>query len=144
MTHDPFYLPPDATAFDAAIAMTERHIAHVCVVENGLLRGVISERDLFSLQRVDLVHLAQTIRHADRVDALVVIRDRIKQLVDNMLAHGASSTQRSEEHTSELQSLMRISYAVFCLKIKNSVSGSPYQLYHSCASSTSTTLHFQI
>src|SRR3546814_5395321 len=27
-----------------------------------------------------------------------------------------SSTMRSEEHTSELQSLMRISYAVFCLK----------------------------
>src|SRR3546814_1513178 len=30
----------------------------------------------------------------------------------------ASSTARSEEHTSELQSLMRISYAVFCLKKK--------------------------
>src|SRR3546814_2077978 len=29
---------------------------------------------------------------------------------------------RSEEHTSELQSLMRISYAVFCLKIKNIIS----------------------
>src|SRR3546814_13549019 len=29
------------------------------------------------------------------------------------------STIRSEEHTSELQSLMRISYAVFCLKKKN-------------------------
>src|SRR3546814_3741026 len=28
--------------------------------------------------------------------------------------------RRSEEHTSELQSLMRISYAVFCLKTKNS------------------------
>src|SRR3546814_2723679 len=28
------------------------------------------------------------------------------------------SSQRSEEHTSELQSLMRISYAVFCLKKK--------------------------
>src|SRR3546814_10693717 len=28
-------------------------------------------------------------------------------------------TPRSEEHTSELQSLMRISYAVFCLKKKN-------------------------
>src|SRR3546814_6608015 len=28
-------------------------------------------------------------------------------------------TSRSEEHTSELQSLMRISYAVFCLKKKN-------------------------
>src|SRR3546814_4225493 len=29
------------------------------------------------------------------------------------------ATKRSEEHTSELQSLMRISYAVFCLKKKN-------------------------
>src|SRR3546814_7289288 len=31
----------------------------------------------------------------------------------------ADPTARSEEHTSELQSLMRISYAVFCLKKKN-------------------------
>src|SRR3546814_6374041 len=30
--------------------------------------------------------------------------------------------RRSEEHTSELQSLMRISYAVFCLKKKNTIS----------------------
>src|SRR3546814_5804777 len=30
----------------------------------------------------------------------------------------AAVTHRSEEHTSELQSLMRISYAVFCLKTK--------------------------
>src|SRR3546814_8952543 len=30
-----------------------------------------------------------------------------------------STSTRSEEHTSELQSLMRISYAVFCLKKKN-------------------------
>src|SRR3546814_9960483 len=36
--------------------------------------------------------------------------------------HSVSTTQytiRSEEHTSELQSLMRISYAVFCLKKKH-------------------------
>src|SRR3546814_13253509 len=32
---------------------------------------------------------------------------------------GLTLTMRSEEHTSELQSLMRISYAVFCLKKKN-------------------------
>src|SRR3546814_4891791 len=42
------------------------------------------------------------------------------------LAHGRldwlqAIGQRSEEHTSELQSLMRISYAVFCLKKKNSM-----------------------
>src|SRR3546814_3096058 len=34
------------------------------------------------------------------------------------LSLGFSHTSRSEEHTSELQSLMRISYAVFCLKKK--------------------------
>src|SRR3546814_3033190 len=34
----------------------------------------------------------------------------------------AIATTRSEEHTSELQSLMRISYAVFCLKKKNRTS----------------------
>src|SRR3546814_9637273 len=34
-------------------------------------------------------------------------------------ALGIEPTVRSEEHTSELQSLMRISYAVFCLKKKN-------------------------
>src|SRR3546814_3329977 len=34
-------------------------------------------------------------------------------------APGLFSGDRSEEHTSELQSLMRISYAVFCLKKKN-------------------------
>src|SRR3546814_4065658 len=32
---------------------------------------------------------------------------------------GGDNEARSEEHTSELQSLMRISYAVFCLKKKN-------------------------
>src|SRR3546814_4153714 len=34
---------------------------------------------------------------------------------------------RSEEHTSELQSLMRISYAVFCLKKKNKYTNKPKQ-----------------
>src|SRR3546814_3817216 len=39
-------------------------------------------------------------------------------LVQTKLSHGVLLC-RSEEHTSELQSLMRISYAVFCLKKKN-------------------------
>src|SRR3546814_7528749 len=39
--------------------------------------------------------------------------DPLELVLDRLLA------TRSEEHTSELQSLMRISYAVFCLKKKN-------------------------
>src|SRR3546814_1512928 len=38
--------------------------------------------------------------------------------VGRMLAEKGLPELRSEEHTSELQSLMRISYAVFCLKTK--------------------------
>src|SRR3546814_2007879 len=41
-----------------------------------------------------------------------------KENVDRRLLLGALAILRSEEHTSELQSLMRISYAVFCLKKK--------------------------
>src|SRR3546814_5461198 len=36
-------------------------------------------------------------------------------------AQAAQEADRSEEHTSELQSLMRISYAVFCLKKKKNI-----------------------
>src|SRR3546814_8807092 len=39
----------------------------------------------------------------------------------SVLAQQHRRQPRSEEHTSELQSLMRISYAVFCLKKKNNI-----------------------
>src|SRR3546814_5130985 len=43
--------------------------------------------------------------------------DRIRQAAPELYRYDATG-MRSEEHTSELQSLMRISYAVFCLKKK--------------------------
>src|SRR3546814_8382310 len=49
----------------------------------------------------------------------VVMLLYIDNAVRELRASGASGAERSEEHTSELQSLMRISYAVFCLKKKN-------------------------
>src|SRR3546814_1781573 len=48
-----------------------------------------------------------------RQDVVFTIRS-----VDGEASETVDSTFRSEEHTSELQSLMRISYAVFCLKKK--------------------------
>src|SRR3546814_1615682 len=49
------------------------------------------------------------------IDLYMLIEDRAQQGI----------SKRSEEHTSELQSLMRISYAVFCLKKKNSNTNIP-------------------
>src|SRR3546814_8321098 len=50
-----------------------------------------------------------------------VLQPRALRQVAKPVAHAviAREVRRSEEHTSELQSLMRISYAVFCLKKQN-------------------------
>src|SRR3546814_7399201 len=42
----------------------------------------------------------------------------VKWIVEQLTDQWGNGASRSEEHTSELQSLMRISYAVFCLKNK--------------------------
>src|SRR3546814_13812547 len=51
-------------------------------------------------------------------EELLAICDRLLVLRDGAVI-GEADPARSEEHTSELQSLMRSSYAVFCLKKKN-------------------------
>src|SRR3546814_1458184 len=53
-----------------------------------------------------------------RIEDKQIWVDQIAALLDG-LGIDKVSMVRSEEHTSELQSLMRISYAVFCLKKKN-------------------------
>src|SRR3546814_8229880 len=52
-------------------------------------------------------------------------RPSIDRLADRQPAH-VDPVVRSEEHASELQSLMRISYAGFCLKKKNNSNHTPY------------------
>src|SRR3546814_5143320 len=56
------------------------------------------------------------------VDARVIARNAVvvisMEMHDRCARASAAYTLRSEEHTSELQTLMRISYAVFCLKKK--------------------------
>src|SRR3546814_5027743 len=70
-------------------------------------------------QRIGITGLFACIRQFD--DEL---DDRAEHVQLNLLIRGVSDADRpgagvrSEEHTSELQSLMRISYAVFCLKKK--------------------------
>src|SRR3546814_945587 len=53
--------------------------------------------------------------------------------VESINGEGHNYFRRSEEHTSELQSLMRISYAVFCLKKKQE-----NKLHHSISNNQTT------
>src|SRR3546814_6202479 len=68
----------------------------------------------------DAVKLAMLADEGDeRGKADALRRDPVRRILDrlgDMGASGAAHVPRSEGHTSELQSLMRISYAVFCLK----------------------------
>src|SRR3546814_5337537 len=70
------------------------------------------------LDRLFLEHLDRA-RHVAHLVGAREIRHRGSRIASGNAAHGAD--ERSEEHTSELQSLMRISYAVFCLKKKNRI-----------------------
>src|SRR3546814_7685214 len=54
---------------------------------------------------------------ADAILLAQLLEPRLR-IGDGFLQHLQARLVRSEEHTSELQSLMRISYAVFCLKKK--------------------------
>ncbi|MCC5812935.1 MAG: CBS domain-containing protein, partial [Ectothiorhodospiraceae bacterium] len=88
MTPNPISLPRTAFAFEAAMIMADRGIRHVCVVHRGRLQGVVSERDLFSIQRVGLVNLSRTITRAPSVEALSRLGADIHQLVEQMIAQG--------------------------------------------------------
>src|SRR3546814_7607339 len=77
-------------------------------------------RDAFSGERP---------RHDRRIGGACVIPLRqFRGCGPGCECHGIERAEiRSEEHTSELQSLMRISYAVFCLKKKKQTTNKKYQ-----------------
>jgi len=93
MSPEPITLPPSAFAFEAAMLMANHGFHHVCVVERGRLKGVISERDLFSLQRVGLVNLSRAIAHAEGIPALAALGKDIHQLITQMIAQGVQVEQ---------------------------------------------------
>src|SRR3546814_5609891 len=89
MNDAPISVTPNTSADEVQRLMLEKHARYIPVMDGPMLLGVISFYDM-----------AQAIVAAQQFE-----NDMLKA--------------RSEEHTSELQSLMRISYAVFCLKTKN-------------------------
>src|SRR3546814_8871538 len=62
----------------------------------------------------------QALRALDAAQAHALAEAVAQHLAQIAFGVGKAELDRSEEHTSELQSLMRISYAVFCLKKKKS------------------------
>src|SRR3546814_6176093 len=98
--------PPRSTRIDTLFPYTTLCRSYSAAGRQGHRSYLIADRQLQTLggQRIDHQGAGGQACGADGDPAVFTLA-----VVD----------QRSEEHTSELQSLMRISYAVFCLKQKN-------------------------
>src|SRR3546814_9669527 len=107
--------PPRSTRTDTLFPYTTLFRSHPIVTEMkgtvtyvGMEEGITIKRQTDELTGMTNIEVLDA---KDRPAAGKDIRPAVKMVDDN----------RSEEHTSELQSLMRISYAVFCLKKKNKI-----------------------
>ena len=90
MSRELVSLAPHAFAYEAAIAMSEHRIRHVLLMEHGRLIGVVSERDLFALQRLGLGELTMEIRLAEDVDALASLAIDIRRLGALLVEQGTA------------------------------------------------------
>ena len=89
-------LPPQALAHEAALVMAKQGFRHVLVVENERLVGLVSEKDLFALQRVGLRQIGSAIRHAQTVEELQQSAADIRSMAHNMMAQGVAAEQLTQ------------------------------------------------
>ena len=91
MTPRPVSLEEEATLADAALAMARHGFRHVVVTRDGRLAGVVSERDLFALQRLGLRRTAERIRGAQALPQLIEAAGDIRRLTRHLLAQGVDA-----------------------------------------------------
>src|SRR3546814_7979826 len=109
--------PPRSTRTDTLFPETTLFRSRTMTLrELGAVRTV-DQRDVGIFGNIPS-HAVQDDQLPESVVEMVVAADHMGY-AHVVVVHDHSQHIRSEEHTSELQSLMRISYAVFCLKKKN-------------------------
>ena len=92
------------TAQDAALLMSRHGIRHVPVTEGGRVVGIVSERDLFALQRLSIRQLSSALRSAPDVATLQDLGGEIRRLARNLLGQGVRARQLTEliSHLNDL------------------------------------------
>ena len=93
MSKDVKTLTVDDTAEKAGLLMSRFNIRHLPVLDRGELVGIISERDLFSLQRLSLSNISSAIRGTDELAQLKKCADDIRQFARNLLGQGIQARQ---------------------------------------------------
>jgi CBS domain-containing protein len=81
------------TAQDAVLLMSRRTLRHVPVLDNGQVVNVVSERDLFALQRLSIKHLGTAIRRASRLSEFQEAAQDIRAFTRHLLGQGVQARQ---------------------------------------------------
>lgn len=97
-------LSVDHSLQDAALLMSRHGIRHVPVTEGGRLVNIVSERDLFALQRLSLKQLGTQIRAAVDLGTLQSLAGQIRRLAGNLMGQGVQARQITEliSHLNDL------------------------------------------
>lgn len=81
------------TAQDAALLMSRHGIRHVPVTRDGTAVGLVSERDLFAMQRLSLKQVSTSIRAAGDVPTLRLVAQDVRRFARNLLSQGVQARQ---------------------------------------------------
>lgn len=87
------HLSHEHTAEDAALLMSRHTIRHVPITRDGVVIGIVSERDLFAMQRLSLKHVSTSIRAAVDVDMLRLVAQDIRRFARSLLSQGVQARQ---------------------------------------------------
>jgi CBS domain-containing protein len=90
-----FSLSEDDTAQEAAMLMSRHSIRHVPIMRGLRVIGMISERDLFAMQRLSLNSLSNSLQNASNLDELKHLADKIRAFAAKLLAQGVTARQTS-------------------------------------------------
>ena len=86
-------LTHEQTAHEAVLLMSLHGIRHVPVTWDGVARGMVSERDLFALQRLSLRGISTSLRAAGDVGTLRVLARNIREFAGHLLGQGVKARQ---------------------------------------------------
>lgn len=97
MTAQPATITAHATAYDAMLAMATHGIRHLVIVDaEDRVAGVVSERDLFAMQRIGLRNVRRVIESAADIDGLSQAAGDVRRLCLNMLGQGVSAEKLTQ------------------------------------------------
>jgi CBS domain-containing protein len=98
------------TAHDAMLLMSRHGIRHVPVTDGGRVVGIVSERDLFALQRQSLKHVSAAIRAARDIPSFRLAAAEIRQFARNLLSQGVRARQMTEliSHLNDVLTLQLV------------------------------------